>query len=159
MWWNMFMAFGTILSRNWIRDLTTMTKSFKIILTTSGGNKLEIETTEIPDYQCHTFITLRTVTRFKHTLFVRPLIFILILYIYTLYWILYISDYVDKHIPVWKNFFSTSLWVLSGGYSSTSSTYKLHLLSHCSNCIVIYSYIVGHNSFTRKQEGPENKLH
>ena len=60
-----------------------MTKSFKIILTTSGENKLEIATTEIPDYQCHTFITLRTVTRFKHTLFVRPLIFILILYIYT----------------------------------------------------------------------------
>ena len=31
--------------------------------------------------------------------------------------------------------------------------YKLHLVSHCRNCIVIYSYIVGHNSFTRKQEG------
>ena len=70
----------TILSRNWIRDLTTMTKSFKIILTTSGENKLEIETTEIPDYQCHTFITLRTVTRFEHTLFLRPLILILKLY-------------------------------------------------------------------------------
>ena len=102
MWWNMFMAFGTILSRNWIRDLTTMTKSCNIILTTSGENKLEIETTEIPGYYFHTFITLRTVTRFKHTLFVRPLIFILILYIYR---ILYISNYVDKHIPVWKNFF------------------------------------------------------
>ena len=61
-----------------------MTKSFKIVLTTSGENKSEIETAEIPDYQFHTFITLRTVTRFKHTLFVRPLIFILILYIYTL---------------------------------------------------------------------------
>ena len=107
MWWNMFMAFGTILSRNWIRDLTTMTKSFKIILTTSGENKLEIATTEIPDYQCHTFITLRTVTRFEHTLFVRPLIFIRILFRvwFEWNWILYISNYVDKHIPVWKNFF------------------------------------------------------
>ena len=59
-----------------------MTKSFKIVLTTSGENKSEIETAEIPDYQFHTFITLRTVTRFKHILFVKPLIFILILHIY-----------------------------------------------------------------------------